>query len=453
MICKKCGTPLPDDSKFCDNCGAAIDSSADTAQAVLDETAGKAGAALNSSREEADRALNSMKHNSNKSLSSADAAIAAIDDILEKSGVNVSEIEQEAPMIQPVDNIPPQQQYNAPQPPPQAYMPPPPEPVYPAPEEAPETAGYTEEKPVKVGAGRLIGAGFITIIALLLMIILSLMFCMKLGISGDIIRHRVDNMSFAAAIDGDLEGRTLYDDMYGALAFSDITQGKANRSEFREYILNTGMQSFIGKKAGSYVDYMMKGDMSDPSVTTDEMIDVFMDSEGADKAAFGYELQAADYNKLRKQLEKNDLERKLSLDQWSRKVGFSLDNLNYMFSFITLGVILALVLVLLIWIAVIVDKRGKHLLGFYGNIFKWSGALVFLIGAVILAGGGIAYILTGQAVFYIVPQVLLPFSLVALCTGALEFFIGSLFRRIKTAIRRKEKRNKAVEKALAQANI
>lgn len=448
MICKKCGSPVPDDAKFCDNCGAAV---ADSTKAVLDETAGKAGAALSSSREEADKALNEMKNT--KSLSSADAAIAAIDDILEKSGVNVSEIEQEAPMIQPVDNIPPQ--YGAPQPGPQAYMPPPAEPVYPAPapEEEPETSGYEEEKPVKVGAGRLICAGFITVIAFLLMIVLSLMFCMKLGISGDIIRRRVEHMSLATAIDGDLDGKTLYDDMYGALAFSDITQGKANRSEFREYLLNTDLLKFAGKKAGQYVDYMMIGDMADPSVTADEIVDMFKDSSGADDAAFGYTLQTADYNKLRKQIEKNNTEKNLSLDRWSRMAGFSLENLNYMFSFITLGVILALVLVLLIWIAVIVDKRGKHLLGFYGNIFKWSGALIFLIGAVILAGGSIAYLLTGQAVFYIVPQMLLPFSLLAICTGALEFLLGSLFRRIKTAIRRKEKRNKAVEKALAQANV
>lgn len=455
MICKKCGSPMDDDAKFCDNCGAHADTSNDTentAKAVLDETAGIAGEQLSKSREEADKALSDM--NKKDSISSADAAIAAIDNILEKSGVNVSEIEQEAPSIQQPGYVPPQPQYNAPPMDAPAFDPPP-APVYapaPDPEPAPKEEEYAAETPVKVGAGRLIGAGFITILALLLMIILSLMFCMKLGISGDIVRKRIENMSFATAVDGDMQGKTLYDDMYGALAFSDITQGKANRSEFREYLLRTDMLAFAGKKAGQYVDYMMIGDMADPSVTASEITEVFENASGADEDVFGYSLQSSDYNKLRRQIEKNNLEDDLSIELWSKKAGFSLDNLNYMFSYITLGVILALVLVLLIWIAVIVDKRGKHLLGFYGNIFKWSGALVFIIGAVIIAGGGIAYLITGQAVFYIVPQVLLPFALFALCIGALEFFIGWLFRRIKTAIRRKEKRNKAVEKALAQVH-
>ena len=309
------------------------------------------------------------------------------------------------------------------------------------------------EKKTKVGAGRIIGAGIITVIALILLVILSLMFCMKLGISGNIVKHQIERMRITSVLDGELDGKPIYEDIYGSLAFSDMTNGSASKSDFREYLSRTNLLGFAAEKASAYTDYIMNGNIADPSVSNNDITAFFEGNSGLDKEVFGYELKIADYNKLRSQLEKNKVEESISLDQWGRMAGFSLDNLSYLFSFITLGIILALILVLLIWIAVIVDKRGKHLMGAYGNIFVWSGAVVFIVGLAVIAGGAVAYVLTGQAVFYIGANVLLPFALLAIAVGALEFILGSLFKRIRKAIRRKEKRNKAVEKALASANV
>ena len=191
------------------------------------------------------------------------------------------------------------------------------------------------------------------------------MFCMKLGISGNIVKNRVEKMSITSVLDGQLDGKPVYDDIYGSLAFSDLTNGSASRSDFREYLSKTDLLGFAAEKAAAYTDYMMNGNIADPSVSNNDITAFFESNSGVDKEVFGYELKIADYNKLRSQLEKNKVEENLSLDKWSRTVGFSLDNLSYLFSFITLGIILALILVLLIWIAVIVDKRGKHLMGAY----------------------------------------------------------------------------------------
>ena len=442
MICKKCGKFVEDGARFCEECGAKTDVEdilVDKTKAALDEAAEKADKLRKETRSEADRLIDEALDSANRAKKAADDAlnegVNAVDETVPPNGIPMPA--PSAPVMNGPDN------FGNPAPPP-FYD----EPEEEAPQPDESTKDYGEKK-TKVGAGRIIGAGIITVIALLLLILLSIMFCMKLGISGNIVKNRVEKMSITSVLDGQLDGKPVYDDIYGSLAFSDLTNGSASRSDFREYLAKTDLLGFAAEKAAAYTDYMMNGNIADPSVSNNDITAFFEGNSGVDKEVFGYELKIADYNKLRSQLEKNKVEENLSLDKWSRTVGFSLDNLSYLFSFITLRIILALILVLLIWIAVIVDKRGKHLMGAYGNIFMWSGIIVFTIGAVIIAGGAIAYMLTGEAVFYIGSNVLLPFALFAVATGALEFILGSLFKRIRRAIRRKEKRNKAVEKALA----
>ena len=83
---------------------------------------------------------------------------------------------------------------------------------------------------------------------------------------------------------------------------------------------------------------------------------------------------------LVKNLDKEDFTSNMSIQEYN--VGF----VRYIFSYITIGILVALVIVLFIWIALIVDRKGRHLTGFYGNIFLVSGLIVFLSGVAVALG-------------------------------------------------------------------
>ena len=72
-----------------------------------------------------------------------------------------------------------------------------------------------------------------------------------------------------------------------------------------------------------------------------------------------------------------------------------------------------------------------------------------IFGLAVVAGASIAHVITGEFIFYLCASLLLPFGVFAICIGVGELLIGFIFKRIRRGIRNKEKRNKAVEKALA----
>ena len=119
---------------------------------------------------------------------------------------------------------------------------------------------------------------------------------------------------------------------------------------------------------------------------------------------------------------------------------YNVGSVRYIFSYITIGILVALVIVLFIWIALIVDRKGRHLTGFYGNIFLVSGLIVFLSGVAVALGASVAYSFTSEIAFYLAANVLLPFALAALCLGFVELLIGYIFKKVKKSIKKKAKK-------------
>ena len=324
-------------------------------------------------------------------------------------------------------------------------------PYSPQPEPVPEPEPVPAEKaPSKVGAGKIILAGFVSVLAVAVLTLLSLALCVKLGVTGSLVRRRIEKMVPDNVLGADFDGESLSDNMYKGLGFDDITHGKVDRFAFRDFMTKTNFLSFVGDKAAGYVDCIIGGSEQDPSVSTSEIIGFFEENSDVSEECFGYSLQTADYNTMRKNIEKENFCEDISVSGLSNSAGFGLQNISFIFSYITLGILLALTLVLLIWIVVVVDRRAKHITGAYGAIFFWSGIIVLVCAAAVSAGAALIYVITGWFEYYVTASVLLPFAAFAGITGLFEIILGLVFRKVRKSIRAKERRDRAVQKALAE---
>ena len=451
MICKKCGKTLDDKARFCPDCGTEVDP-----MDVINSLQEKLLEGEDTQMPEEESAEEVPKETASL-LSDLNAAINAGKDevtpeheelfapqpaITPESTPMPEDPPAPAPYTPPVQNYP-DPNAGAPMPPQdfqQPYTGVPKQEIIPDTEE--------EEKPVKVGVLRLSGAFIVSVFAALFLIVLSLLFCVKLGASGDILRRRIERISMSTILDGSFDNHTVSDNIYNNIHFDEVTNDHADRHAFREFLENADINDFIADKAADYADFIIAGQGKDPSVSVNEIVSFFQENSDASAEAFGYTMMTADYNYLRSRMESTGIEDALSISKWSDALHFRLTGAHYIFSFITLGIVLALVVVLLIWIAVIVDRKGKHLMSFYGNIFCWSGAIMLIIGIGASAGTAVAHVITGNIICFAASSILLPFALFAVCTGAFELVLGVIFRKIRKAIRNKDKRLKAVEKAL-----
>lgn len=466
MNCKNCGKTLDDKARFCPDCGTEVDPMdvIESLQAQLME--GEPTAMPENEPELTEPAdipeeTASLLSDLNDTLNSGADEPETLPEPDPVPADDEEKSTEPAPYTAPpVQSKPEPMPYIAPppvneQPAPTPYIAPPPAypqqpyPPYDEPEPEQSAEPEQEEKPVKVGALRLTGAFIVSVFAAVFLIALSLLFCLKLGASGDILRRRIEGISMSTILDGSFDNNTVSDNIYNNIHFDEATNNHVDRHAFREFLGNIDLNDFIADKVADYADYIIAGKgRKDPSVTVNEIVDFLQENNDASAEAFDYAMKTADYNYLRSRMEDTGIETVLSINHWSDLLHFRLPMVHYLFSMIALGIILALVIVLLIWIAVIVDRKGRHIMSFYGNIFCWSGGIMLLIGICASAGTAVAHVVTGNIICFAASSVLLPFALFAVCTGAFEMVLGVIFRKIRKAIRNKDKRLKAVEKAL-----
>ena len=311
-----------------------------------------------------------------------------------------------------------------------------------------------EKRREKLGGVRIFFAVLFTIVTVVCLFALSLCASIKFGANGKSLKKSIKNLDKDVVLSGEFDGAPLSDDIYKTLGIRKITEGNADKEDFKNYLEGTNILEFIGEKVENYANYIIDGDGDDPSVTSDMITNEFFGNKSNNKVAqkeLGKKFSSSDLKTINKKLKKNDVDKNLSVKKWKDNVGFDLKNAKYAFSYLTLGIVLAIVLVFLIWIALIVDRRGKHLAGFYGKIFGISGFLMFIIGAAVLAASPIIYAVTGNIIFYLVFHILLKFGIIAIGTGFVELLLAFMFKRIKRRIKVKEKTAKAVEAAKESA--
>lgn len=310
-----------------------------------------------------------------------------------------------------------------------------------------------EEKTVKIGAGRIFGATLVTIFTFVFMFSLSLLCAVKFGASGKTLEKSIKRLDSKTVLSAEFDDDDLSSDIYKTLGIRSITNGEADKESFRNYLEKTDILDFVGSRVRNYADYILEGKGDDPSVTADEITDEFFGSKENNRVAkeeLGMKFSSSQLKNINKKLIKHDVEKNLSVKEWKDEAGFDIKTINYGFSYITIGIIAALVLVFLIWIAVIVDRRGKHLTGFYYYIFGISGVLMLIIGAAILAVSPILYAITSNVIFYLIFHVLLKFGIISACIGVGELFFAFIFRAVRKGIKRKERTAKIKAEALKE---
>ena len=505
MICKKCGSAMPDDALFCTECGASLEKDDTPVTEAAEEIKTAAEEIKEEAAKAADEAKDAFKDdeptsilphleeviaNNEEALSLTQEDVQLLNDepteILSNSGaIELPEPDiipepvqehndkpagfpkQEAPLNGTPDafndnsstmQIPVQNtqdsfnsndQYGGYSQPQGAPVIPPQQPVQNTAEPAPMPS-KPEEQPKarkKVGGGRIFGASLVTIFAVLFLLLFSFMLSVKLGANGSVIKRRFEKLNASTTLSAQFDGKELSKTLYDSMGFRTATKGTADEAAFKRYLMSTDFRSYTGKVAKGYLDYIINGEGSDPSVSSGDFVNDFIRAnEDVAEDEFGYELTNADYELLEKNLDKDNFTESLSVREWNRNIGFDVDKLSYVFSFITIGIIGGIVLLFLIWISAIVDKRAKHVTGFFATIFNISGIIVFLSGLVIIVGSAIAFTFTHNVGFYLSESLLLPLAVILLIIGGAELLLGFVFRKSNRIIKKKAK------KAAAAAN-
>lgn len=433
MNCIHCGASVSDDAKFCTNCGKILGAEESSAPIIPDANeSGTASSAVSLTKPE-------------EIISEEETAAEALhNDTAIPSDEKPSEISDSETEKEPAPFIDTQQNITAP------------EEITPAAEEntidnnsyaeIPETE-YShseilpvEEAPKKLSAGRAIGAAVIAFFAIIFLIIVNLLFSARIGLSSDVIRKSAESLSAETILDSQLNDKeTVAEYIFNNMHGSFITKSNAEVKDVRSFIIKTDIIDFIAGKLESYSAYLINGTESDdPSLTAEELADFFRDNDKLITEEFGYQMKEKDYADVEKELEDAGLSKALSIEKWSDEADFNFKNTRFIFSYITIGIIFAIALVLCIWSAIVLDRHTRTIMGYIGNIAFISGLVIFIPTAAFLIAASAAALWTGSVAIYAAAKLLLPFAAIGACTGLFEIIVGIIFKKIRKYIKKKE---------------
>lgn len=394
MICKSCGNVVSDEAKFCTECGAQTDNNETAAEkeALSAETAPA----------------------ENAPESSPEETVASSEDTISEVSETAAE-EENAPVSEPAPVI---VEYST---------------------SVTEPAVNEEKPPVKVGAGRIFGASLVSLLAIVFITLTGLLLSAKIGLSGNVLKNRADDMNISAVLDSDMNDEvTASEYIYNNIGSAILGKKDIQPKDLRSFLIRAEFEDFIGETLDAYAGYIVDGNDKIPSVTSEDFVQFFRDNEDIARKEFGEPFSESDYSNMAVRLKNRGLDDALSVDEWSDRLGFNAGNLSYIFSYLTLGIVAAIALFMLVWIAIIVDKRSRHLTGFYGNTALISGLIMFIPSAAFLAGASAIAFSTNTTAAYLAAELLVPFTLVLLCTGAFWIIIGVIFKLIRKFIVKKE---------------
>lgn len=325
-----------------------------------------------------------------------------------------------------------------------AFVPPPAENIPPAEENA--AVEPAEQKPAKVGVGKYFGGFFVALLAGIVLTALCLILSLKLGFTGTNLHNIAKNLDVWSVINAEFNDMSLADNLYYETDFDRATQGNADKTEFTLFLAGTDFTGFCADKLEQYADYIIDGSGDMPTVTNNDIVEFLRANHDSGVGIFGYEMQTADYNAIRSSLDAHKTAEKFSVDKIGWEMKFRLENIGKILSYVTIGILAGVFVLLMIWIAVILKNSKKAIRGYMGNIFTFSGLVVLAAAIAVSAGAALVYAVTGDFLCYLSSTLLLPSAAFGGCFGAFILIVGLIIKKVNSSIKIKDKIQKAAGK-------
>lgn len=325
-----------------------------------------------------------------------------------------------------------------------AFVPPHAENIPPAEENA--AVEPAEQKPAKVGVGKYFGGFFVALLAGIVLTALCLILSLKLGFTGSNLHNIAKNLDVWSVINAEFNNMSLADNLYYETDFDKATQGNADKTEFTLFLAGTDFTGFCADKLEQYADYIIDGSGDMPTVTNNDIVEFFRANHDSGVGIFGYDMQTADYNAIRSSLDAHKTAEKFSVDKIGWEMKFRLENIGKILSYVTIGILAGVFVLLMIWIAVILKNSKKAIRGYMGNIFTFSGLVVLAAAIAVSAGAALVYAVTGDFLCYLSSTLLLPSAAFGGCFGAFVLIVGLIIKKVNSSIKIKDKIQKAAGK-------
>lgn len=300
-----------------------------------------------------------------------------------------------------------------------------------------------EQKPAKVGFGKYFGGFFIALFAGIVLTALCLILSLKLGLTGTNLHNIAKDLNMWSVINAELNDMSLSDNLYYETDFDKATQGNADKTEFALFLAGTDFTGFCADKLEQYADYIIDGEGDMPTLTNNDIVEFFKENHSRGVEIFGYDMQTADYNSIRNSLDEHKTAEKFSVDRIGWELKFRLENIGKILSYITIGILAAVFILLMIWVAVILKNSKRAIRGYMGNIFTISGLVVLSASLAVSAGAAVVYAVTSDFICYLSSTLLLPSAAFGGCIGAVILIVGLIIKKVNSSIKVKEKIQKA----------
>lgn len=408
MNCKSCGNPLSKDSRFCTSCGAKTEP--DIIQEVKAEESLAENVIKNEMQTDAE----------NKPEKQSDTSAEEEKEVVVFSSEDLPE-EEPAPAIIHRQDKPAENQM--------ADI-----------LDKPKVEEKPNNTPKRLTAGRAFGAVIISIFAVIFLVGFNFVISMRIGLSGDIVKNTANSMNAETLLDSKYDDDTsLSDYIYNNMNKEFIQRTGIKQKDMRSFLIKSDLLGFTSETLGNYASYLVNGSVkNDPSISSDDIAQFFKDNKKISDEEFGVSMEDEDFEDIRLGMKDDGIDDMLSVSHWSDELNFDLGNVHFAFSFITIGIIFAFVIVLFIWTAIVLDKNTKHVMGFFGNILLIGGIVLLVPSLIFVVAAAPAALHYESIAVYFGSRMLMPTALIALCTGAFEIILAVIFKLIKKHIKRKE---------------